>query len=382
MLSDIGVGPLLISSRRDDDTFINTLWTAKVARGIALAGVIAVVAFPAAWWFHEPRLKGLIGFVAVAMVIRSFSHVSEFTLTRDLRQREATIIDVSSQLISLIALAVLAYIFRNVWALAIGGLFGDCLRTAISFYVGRDRKHRFTWDPEALNSLRGFGRWVFFSSILTYVMMQGDRLVFGSLMSLQMLGNYQIAITLAGAVETLLGRVAGTVLFPLYSLIGKETTPEFRARVRRLRWLSAAATLPPLCVLVGFGDFVVGLLWDARYSEARWMVRVLALGSIGQELGRIGPIHLARGESWIGVVSEGVRVVTLLIGLSIGYKLAGPVGLIGGMAVALFAEYPVTVWSTRRYGLWVPEVDATAAAAAATMIGIFEFARHFFGLGW
>jgi O-antigen/teichoic acid export membrane protein len=382
MLSDIGVGPHVISERSDDSKFLNTLWSVKVVRGLGLAVVVALLAYPAALWFEDDRLLGLIPLAGVSLLSRGCGHLCEYTLARDLKQRTAFILEVSSQLVGVAFMLGFVYIYRSVWALALAGLAGDVFRMGLTHYFGRDRPHSFHWDKSVVLSLRKFGRWVLLSSTLTYMVHQGDRLVLGSLMTLSQLGNYTVAVSLAGALDGLVSKLTGGVFFPLYSMIGKTTTDQLRSRIRRLRYLLSLATIPPLAIVVSFGDVLVRLLWDSRYDDAAWMVRILAAGYLVQTFGKVGPIHLARGESWVGFVFESVRVVTLIAGLLIGHHFGGHYGVIVGLAVALAAEYPVTVWSTHRYRVWLWEVDLISALGALGLLGVGELIRNAYGLDW
>jgi O-antigen/teichoic acid export membrane protein len=382
MLSDIGIGPMVISSRVDDQKFLNSLWSIKVVRGFLLAVVVALLSYPAALWFNDQRLTGLVMITALSMASRGVGHLCEFTLARDLRQRQAFALEFTSQVVGTAFILIGVYMYRSVWALAIGGAFTDVFRTCLTHYFGRERPHRFHWDPQVAVSLKKFGRWVFLSSALTYVVIQGDRLILGSLMSLSQLGNYAIAVTLAGAIDGVVNQLTANVFFPMYSMIGKVTNDELKNRIRKVRLVLSLATVPALSVVVVFGDLIVKLLWDERYADASWMVRILGIGYLVQTFGRIGPIHLARGDSWVGLVFESVRVATLAVGLTVGYHIGGAYGIIGGLAAALAAEYPVTIWSTRRYGVWLPQVDLLAAGAAVVLVGLGELVRRSLGLHW
>jgi O-antigen/teichoic acid export membrane protein len=382
MLSDIGVGPLVISDRSDDPRFLNTLWSVKAVRGLLLAVIVAGLAYPAALWFKDDRLLGLVPLAGISLASRGFGHLCEYTLTRDLRQRPAFVLELVSQLVGVSVNLALVYIYRSVWALAVGGLVSDVFRTGLTHYLGRDRPHRFAWDPAVIRQLRNFGRWVLMSSTLTYVVHQGDRLILGSMLTMAQLGNYAVAVTLAGALDSLVGQLTKSVFFPVYSMVGKSTTDQLRARIKRLRYLLSLATIPPLSCVVVFGDVIVKLLWDARYADASWMVRILAAGYLVQTFGKVGPIHLARGESWVGMVFESVRVVTLIVGLYVGYHVGGAHGVIAGLALVLAAEYPVTIWSTHRYGVWLYQVDLMAALGATLLLALGEFVRHLLGWGW
>jgi O-antigen/teichoic acid export membrane protein len=235
---------------------------------------------------------------------------------------------------------------------------------------------KFHWDPSSIATLRGFGRWVFISSILTYVIGQGDRLILGSMMSLDELGYYSVAANVAGMIPIFLGPLYEHVLFPLYAEEGRQTTPEFRRRLKWTRLGVLALNIPALSLLVGAGDLLINLLWDDRYHSAGWMTQVLAAGQLLFAVGRLGPIHFARGESWISLVTEAWRAGVLVASVVIGHSMFGTHGVIGGVALSMACGYPLSVWISRRYGLWFGSVDILAFAGAAVVIGLCGLTRH------
>src|SRR5690606_9992144 len=174
----------------------------------------------------------------------------------------------------------------------------------------------------------------------------------------------------------LTAQLSSKVMLPLYSSVGKTTDDKLRGRVQKLRLGLAAVSIPPMCSLFAFGHKVVELLWDSRYHDAGWMTRVLALGIAVQSVGEIGPVHLARGETWVAFASQVVRVAGLVGGMIAGHTIAGIPGLIGGVAVAHAVGYPVGTWIARRYGLWLPRVDLASAAFAAALIACGSLLRN------
>jgi len=274
---------------------------------------------------------------------------------------------------------VLALITKSVWALVFGALAENVVRLAITHYYGRHAPARFAWDREVLRSLRRFGSWIFLSSAVTFAAQQGDRLVLGSLLTTHQLGVYAVAITLSSAVTDVVGTLSGRVLFPLYSMVGKLTNDDLRRRVRKIRTALAALSLPPVLVLIVAGDVIVHTVWDVRYVDAGWMVQILAMGGCVALIGQIGPIELARGESWIGAVVMGVSAAALVPCLVGGFRMGGEVGIIIGVAITKALDYPLRVWIARRYGIWLHWLDLSLFAISAAVVALGFFVRHALG---
>ena len=61
LMSDIGLGPNVIQSRRGDDpVLLNTVWTLQILRGAAIFVISLILAPVMARIYHEPRLMALL----------------------------------------------------------------------------------------------------------------------------------------------------------------------------------------------------------------------------------------------------------------------------------------------------------------------------------
>jgi O-antigen/teichoic acid export membrane protein len=381
MISDIGVSQAVVSSQRIDDAeFLRTAWTFKAVRGVALAVVLVLLAYPVSLWFEQPTLLGLVAVTGISAAAKGANHICEFTLVRKLRQRAIALTTFFTALLGIVAMIGLAWWWRSVWALVIGGLIGDIAFLITTHVLGRDTPMRPRWDKESMGALRKFGRWVFLSSMLTYLINQGDRLVLGSLMTMEQLGQYAVAANVATVVPSFLAPLYQQVLFPLYAEEGRTTTPEFRKKIMRARLALLAISVPVLALLVGFGDKLIQALWDPRYRAAGYILQILALGQLLFTVGRLGPIHLVRGETWISFVTESSRALGLAAGVAFGYLVFGSSGVVLGVALSLAVGYPVSVWLSRRYGVWFPWLDLGALAASAGIITACALLKQ--ALGW
>jgi O-antigen/teichoic acid export membrane protein len=376
LISDLGVGPAVVSSDRvDDPAFLRTAWTLKFVRGAFLGLGLVAVAYPLSLWFSEPALFGMLAVSAGSAALRGGNHICEFTLTRRLDQRTMTLMQLVTNVVGVIATASLALWLQSAWALVFGNAIVEIVQFVVTHYVGRDLKMRFQWEAVSLQSLRRFGRWVFVSSLLTYAVGQGDRIFLGSLMSMADLGCYSLAANLGAMVPNFVGALHDRVLLPLYADEGRATTDAFLNKFARARAGLLWLMLPPLCVLIALGDKVVGLLWDERYQSAGWMLQLFAVGHLFASVGNIGAIHFVRGETWISMVLESVRAVVLLGGVALGYWLGGLTGIIGAIALSTSAGYPLSIWISRRYGVWLPRLDLLAIGGAALAVAVLYGVR-------
>ncbi|MET0410699.1 MAG: oligosaccharide flippase family protein, partial [Polyangiaceae bacterium] len=218
LFSDIGIGPSIIQNQRGDDPkFLNTAWTLQLGRGVILSTLAAAVAVPVAWFFDAPALATLIPVAAIAGLIEGSQSVKHFTTQRHLTLGRLTLIEVLSQVAALTVMLTWASITPSVWALVAGGLTGALTDVVLSHTILSGYNARFGWDKRSAHSLITFGRWIFISTLLTFTVTQADRLIFGKMVPLGMLGVYSIALTVAMVPSSAMRALASRVMFPLFS---------------------------------------------------------------------------------------------------------------------------------------------------------------------
>lgn len=377
LFTDIGVAPAIVQSERGDDPrFLDTAWTIQAARGLALCLLSFLIAWPVARFYsgHDPlgwELLLYIPVMGVTAVLDGVASTRLFSYSRHLRVRELTMIEVGTQAASLAVMVALAWAWPSVWALVVGALFKSALRTLCSHLL-EGAPNRPRWDPEAARALFLFGRWVFVSTILTFLTTQADRLLFGALVPWDVLGVYGIAAALAAMPIGALLQLGSKIVFPVLSRLRDRDGELAREATRtRVPLLVGAGAL--VSAMIPAAPAFIALFYDARYAAAGWMVQLLFVGAWFQILeSQNTALLLARGETRSVALGNAVKLVGLGALLPLGFHAYGVAGAIGGIALADAAKYAATTAIVRRRGVRALSVDvpATALVAATWLLGV------------
>ncbi len=369
MFSDVGIGPSIIQNKNGNEPkFLNTAWTIQVTRGIVLWLCACIGAIPFATFYNEPLLRWLIPVSGLTAVISGFRSTSFFTANRNLDLGRLTVIEIISQTVTVTVMITWASLDQNVWALVGGSVVGSFIKTIATHIWLPGIRNRLYWDAEMARSLMRFGRWIFFSTLLGFILRYVDRIILGKFLTLSDLGIYAIAAIFSGFIEQIYGRISQKVLLPLYSQLKDIPQKQFREKVKKVRMSIMAALLPPLCILVIFGSDIIHLLFDSRYSEAGWILQVLAAGWIVPISTVIGPFYLALGNSFLYMKLAAIRAFILVSSMVLGGMIAETTGLICGVAIADAIFYPFLVTMYRRYGLWISYLDAIGVFGSTVVI--------------
>lgn len=349
MFSDIGIGPSIIQNKRGTEPdFLNTAWTIQLLRGCILFLIGLAAAVPLSKFYGDERLALLLPAVAVNGIISGLTSTRRFSLARDVQLGRITVINLASQVASLAVMIAGAAMFQSVWALVLGGFVATVIKVTASHLLLPGIQNRLRWEPRAVNALLTFGRWIFVSTLLSFCVMQSDRLIFGKIGSIALLGVYSIALNWSQIPSTILRSIFSSVLFPLLSRRHEQGQNIGVAFLRQRRlWLLIAAW--QTCLLVALGPLLVATLYDERAVAAGWMIQVLAVGGWFLILESAnGTALLAKGlAKWVAAGSF-AKLLGIVVLLPIGYHFAGFSGAVVGFAMTELFRYLVSAYAAQR----------------------------------
>ncbi|XQQ05791.1 MAG: oligosaccharide flippase family protein [Leptolyngbya sp. IPPAS B-1204] len=369
MFSDLGIFPSIVHSKRGEDpAFLNTAWTLQVIRGIVLWIGTCIIAAPIARFYDEPMLMQLLPVAGLSALIDGTASTKLATANRQLALKQLTTLEISIYAISLSVMIVGAWLYRSVWVLLLGGLIGSLLKSIASHVLLKGERNSFCWDKEAFHELQQFGQWIFLSTIIAFFALQGDRLVLGWLLDVRFLGIYTVALGLSSAVESIVTQMNSKVLFPSYAELIRERPAALYRVLRKARLILMALSSSFAIFLVLFGKPLIDLLYDERYLEAGWILRVLAIGFLGRVLSvTYEDILLAKGQTFKTMLLTSIGALFQLNSMLLGYSLAGPQGVIIGIAATEWLTYIAYALYFNRLSLWQPELDFPVVTLAGCL---------------
>ena len=377
MFSDIGIKPAIVQSPRgEEEDFLNTAWTLQVIRGFLMWGGACLFAYPASLAYGHAILFPLISVIGCTAAINGFSSISQATAERRLNVQRLTLIQLAGQVITLTITALLVWQFRSVWALAGGGIAGVCTATLLSHICLPRHCHRLMLEPTAAHALVRFGRWIFFSTALTFTAGHGLRMLQGLLLTPSQLGVLSIAQTIAAIPNDLAVQVVMIAAFPALCEARKDSHERMVEVLRNLHGKILAFATAAFAGIALVAIPFINLLYDPRYAEAGPQVVLLALGSSIATIAllyqnAVIAIGDTRRHAAFMVMTTSLRIAGMLI----GFKLYGMTGLLLGIAAGSFGGYLYVVYHARRLGLWMAKTDlfgfAGLVLAGAGIVAVY-----------
>jgi len=382
LFSDIGIGPSVVRSPRSDDpVFLNTAWTMQALRGAGIFLVATVAAWPMSVLYEEPQLAYLIPVAAISSLLSGLWSIKFILLDRELRVREKYQIDILSQIAGLVGTIAFALVWPSVWALICGSLLASTFMMILGFRLSGVRD-RFRWDKEVVHSLVTFGRWIFVSTILTFLGNQLDRLVLARYLTMELLGVFGVAAALADLPERFLVTLSYKVVFPALSRLVHLPRPELRAKLARATWLPLLAFSALTSLMFAFGDLPVLWIYDERYSGAAWIFPILIVGTWIKALTfSSDPFLIAAGRTGYQAMANGVRLIMNVVAIPLGFIWYGVPGAVIAVATRSAAYYIAINLGLYREGVAMPGRDLLLLLITVALTALLVFARYALGFG-
>lgn len=393
MLSDIGIAPGVIHSKRGDEPkFLNTAWVLSIGRGGVLWLIACVIALPVSRFYNEPLLFYLLPVAGLGAIARGLMSTKWMTANRHVDLKRLTIMEVTAQVAGTIVMILAAWTAKAtnaspdiaVWALVSNALVSNVVWLFLSHFYLKGYNNRFEWDSTAFHELQSFGRWIFVSTLFTFFALQGNNLVIPKLLGVSFFGVFSIGSNLSRVANELLNTIGMKVLYPSYAELVRERPERLYPALKRSRMALNGLNWAISLFFIFFGKPLIGFMYDDRYTDAGWILQILAVGSLVSMLGlSYMNVLLAQGKTFILSAMMGVQVVVQFACMFAGYYLGrqyggdngGQYGLIVGIATMSWVLYPVQAVWLARLKLWQPEIDLPAIALA-TGIALLLFLRY------
>ena len=363
LFSDLGIRQSIIqSSRGQNAVFLNTAWTVQVLRGvwiwIACMAVAAGLYFarmmgvlPPDSVYSDPLLPAIVAVGSFSSVILGLHSMKLHLLSRSLDLSRITLIELIQMVVSYAVAIGIGWLTHSVWSFIINGLVGSVVYTVLTHVWLTGHRDRFCWNRDALAEILRFGRWVFISSIIGVLAMNGDRLMLGAWITATALGFYSIASGLSSMVDGIAGRFFSNVSLPALGEIARERPQLFSSRYLQMRWGADAIYVAAAGFLFATGERIVSILYDQRYLPAGEMLQILSFSLLFSRFALAQNAYVALGKPNYIAALNAVRVISLFTLVPAMYFLFDVKGALIGLATYLAPTLPLIFWFNRKHGL-------------------------------
>ncbi len=332
--SQTGFQAALIQKKEDIESYLDAAWTVLILRGLVLFGILYFAAPYVASFFDTPEARPIIQVIGLSVLFQAFTNIGVIYFQKELEFNKEFIYQFAGTFTDFIVAISAVLILKNVWALVFGLLAGSAVRCFVSYLIHPYRP-RLSSDFVKAKELFGFGKWVLGSSILVFLLTQGDDIFVGKLLGATALGFYQMAYRISNMPATEYSHLIATVMFPAYSKL-QAKLPSLREAYLKVLQITAFISIP----LAGV-TFILAPEFTQIFLGEKWIpmvpaMQVLALYGMLRAVGATtGVVFMSVGKPEIRTKIQIAQLILLAILI---YPLTMWWGILGAsMAVTAYA---------------------------------------------
>lgn len=344
--SKTGFEEALIQKKEDIESYLNSAWTVLVLRGFILFIILYFIAPYAAVFFNTPEAKPIIKVIGFSILFQAFTNIGITYFKKELEFNKEFIYQFSGALANFVVAVSAVLILKNVWALVFGLLAGNVVRCLVSYLIHPYRP-RLSSDLGKAKELFGFGKWIMGSSILVFLIIQGDDIFVGKLLGATALGFYQLAYRISNMPATEITHVISQVTFPTYSKL-QDNLPKLREVYLKVLQLIAFLSFPTAGLI-----FVLAPDFTKIFLGEKWMLMVPAM-QILCIFGVTRSINALFGSFLQGIgkpsISTKAAAIQLAIIIILIYPLTLKMDIIGTSIVVSFSNAVVMFYLFLKIG--------------------------------
>ena len=272
--SQTGFDRALIQKKGDISSYLNSVWTIEVVRGILIAIILFFISPYVAVFFNVPEVVPILRIIGLAVILKGSTNVAVTYFQKELEFKKLFKYQFSGTLADSITTIIIAILFHSVWALVIGLLVGNLVKLIVSYKINSYRP-KFEFNFLKLEELWVFGKWVLGSSILIFLVTHGDDILVGKLLGVTALGFYQMAYLISNAPATEISHIISQVAFPAYSKL-QDDIPRLRKAYLKVLRITTFFSFPIAGLI-----FVLAPDFTMIFLGEKWMPMVPAMQVLG-----------------------------------------------------------------------------------------------------
>ncbi len=364
MFSDMGIWQSVVKSENGNEPrFLGTAWTAQLIRALILVLLVCLMAagvyllsqsrwIQASSVYADPRMPWMMASFSVCALLQGLESMKPATAQRNLQGSHLARLELLSQLAAMVTTIGLTWWTRSVWSLMVGTMVYSLARTWMSHFYLPGQHVRPCWDKVHAPEIIGFGKWIFLSSIIGFLAANIEKLILAALLTATSFGLFSIASTLLAAVVGVYSSLNGYVVFSSMSQALRGNRADMVRMYGRVQCIADVLLGVLAGVLIMSGQWAVWVLYDPRYEQAGWMLQTLGMGLLALRYQVVEQLMFATSQpAWVSA-NNALRALGLMVGVPVGFALAGERGALLAVVACQFASWPLTLIYKWREGLF------------------------------
>ena len=331
----MGLGPSIVQRKGDVAGYLEVAWTANLVLSIlSLILLGAITPWLCEAVFHSPESINATWVMLLAIPLSSCINPACILLLKERRYRQLFLVGLPRNVIRYAAAPIVAVWLSSYWAMVWAYTAGFIAEVAIS-YIFLPNRARFYWNWPLFNELYKFSSWLQLNNLVKWLSRYLDSFVIGSTLSMNALGLYNRATTLASLPSQQVSMILFKVAFPLLASMQGEREKSGVFAVRMLD-LAVLTYFPFVFAVLLAGEELVLLLLGPDWVSMVPTMQILVVSMVLRTgLDVVITALRSNGHSRMEFTNNLLRI--LVTGAAL-YPLARSYGMIGAAYAMLLGS--------------------------------------------
>ncbi len=363
LLTDIGIRQNIIQHRHDDDPeFFDAAWTLQILRGVAIwltSCLLSLIltelnkanVFNEGSVYSDDRLPIIISIISLSAIIEGFSPIKFSLSIRKLDQTRIASIEIAAQLLGVLAMLTWIYFDRSIWAMVTGWLCGVASKTVLSYALIPGRNNHISWNTKAFKTIVKFGKWIFLTSLIGFMLTSGDRLILGIKTSPKVMGYYSIAFLMVNTIYMMTSRLSSSIIFPALSDVFRRRPEDLSKTLYSFKFWIDSGMLFTSGFLFSTGRSIVEFLYDERYAQAGGILQILALTLVANRYAIADQCYLSMGKPNVMTYLIAIRTMVFYSLVPFGLYTYGLDGALWCIVLSGLITIPASLLVQHKHGI-------------------------------
>lgn len=298
---DMGISNAIIHRQDTTAEQLSSLYWLNVVAGLTALLVLWGTTPLVASFYNEPRLVGLLSWLALSVLLSSFGQQYAVLLQKNLQFRALALAQTFAAAASTGVAVAAALLGKGAYSLVYGQLTQASVMSLLLFWIGGSEwRPRLQFSREHLRGYLSFGIYQMGERCTNYYATSVDNLLIGKFLGPEALGIYNIAYNLIVVPLRNINPILTKVAFPILARRQHDDAALRQGYLEMMRLLTFV-TVPCLVGLAATAPWFVPEVFGSQWGPAVPIVQILSLVGILKSLGNpLGSILLAKGRADIG----------------------------------------------------------------------------------
>ncbi len=259
---DTGVATALLRKQQVSAEDANAAWTLRLMQSVLGAVVLVLASGWAAQYFDEPRVRVILWFLSVALVLEGASNIGLVLAQKHFNFALDFKVNLAAKFAGVVTTWGVGWWLGDYRALVAGIFVGPLLVFLLSYLL---HPHRPKWTTQGIPDIWKHSKWLLFSNIGGFLLGRSDELIAARIGNSTQYGSYHVGSDLGRLAVSELGPAMVRAFLPVLATIKHDVLRTNAAVIKTLA-ATNAITFP-----VGLGVAAIAIPLTEVVLGAKWL---------------------------------------------------------------------------------------------------------------